>query len=505
MTDGMMSMHERRFERVLTAWEDGLDRASSSVGPHIAAWKQIGWLGGPDSAAFSQLVEADVAESGTPATFTDFINHYNRMLAKRAALFETSYQLGGTLGEGGFGKVVKGTHVPSDEVYALKCAEKRNLNERSMKAMEAEIRLWMRVSHDGVCRIFDAFDLSEQIVMVTELCHGGCLLDQIADVDGFSEADAQHISRQVSEAVVHLHRMGIAHRDIKPENVLCTDREPHRRGHVKLCDFGFAAEFVEYEGHPLSTFSQLIGTPEYMAPEMITALMKRRQGEEAQGYTFKVDYWALGCLIYELLVGEPPYFSDDDEEQYVLTLEAPFPLLEGVSDMAISLLKAHLDRDPIARLGMKTLEHEWVAAGCPGSPLKKERLSGDGTDPLASPLFNRKLVALRTLKARRNKRIRVAQLAVIATSRFAVSGAFLVERNLRVALTLSRSPALSVASPTSRSPVPRVWAKGLPSPGQIPTMQFARRASGPSPFGSKALIGGPGLLANGWQMGSRYA
>ena len=164
MTDGMMSMHERRFERVLTAWEDGLDRAASSVGPHIAAWKQIGWLGGPDSAAFSQLVEADVAESGTPATFTDFINHYNRMLAKRAALFETSYQLGDTLGEGGFGKVVKGTR--GSEVYALKCAQKSNLNERAMKNIEAEIRLWMRVSHDGVCRIFDAFELSDKIIMV---------------------------------------------------------------------------------------------------------------------------------------------------------------------------------------------------------------------------------------------------------------------------------------------------------------------------------------------------
>ena len=396
-----MSMHERRFERVLTAWEDGLDRASSSVGPHIAAWKQIGWLGGPDSAAFSQLVEADVAESGTPATFTDFINHYNRMLAKRAALFETSYQLGGTLGEGGFGKVVKGTHVPSDEVYALKCAEKRNLNERSMKAMEAEIRLWMRVSHDGVCRIFDAFELSDRIVMVTEFCPGGCLLDQITEVDGFSESDAQHISRQVSEAVVHLHRMGIAHRDIKPENVLCTDTQPHKRGHIKLCDFGFAAEFVEDESHSASTFTQLIGTPEYLAPEMVGALLMRRQGKAAKGYTFKVDYWALGCLVYELIVGEPPFFAEDDEEQYKLTMEAAFPSsekLEGMSENGISLLKALLERDPATRLGMATAEHEWIAAGCPESALRKKRLLVDGADPLEATIANRKSTAQQTLK-----------------------------------------------------------------------------------------------------------
>ncbi len=464
----MMSAHERRVERVLNAWEDG-QYASSNVGPHTAAWKQIGWLSGPDSAAFSQLVEADVAEAGIPVTFTDFISHYNRMLVKRAALFETSYQLGDTLGEGGFGKVVKGTR--GGEVYALKCAHKSNLNERAMKNIEAEIRLWMRVSHDGVCRIFDAFELSDKIIMVTELCPGGCLLDQITDVDGFSEADAQHISRQVSEAVVHLHRMGIAHRDIKPENVLCTDKQPHKRGHIKLCDFGFAAEFVEDESHSASTFTQLIGTPEYLAPEMVGALLMRRQGKAAKGYTFKVDYWALGCLVYELIVGEPPFFAEDDEEQYKLTMEAAFPSsekLEGMSENGISLLKALLERDPATRLGMATAEHEWIAAGCPGSPLKKKRLLADGADPLETQLPNRKQTAQQTFKVsprpisklrpaalqlapiphaicpppnpttctcapvhhhlktdrqvRKSKRLRRAQLAVISTSR--LSGAF---------------------------------------------------------------------------------
>ena len=393
----MMSVHERRVERVLTAWEDGLE--ASSAAPHIAAWKQLGWLGGLDSAAFAQLVEADVAEAGIPATCTDFINHYNRLLVKRAALFETSYKIGDTLGEGGFGKVVKATR--GGEEYALKLAHKSSLNERAMKNIESEIRLWMRVSHDGVCRIFDAFELSDKIIMVTELCRGGCLLDQITDVDGFSEADAQHIARQVSEAVVHLHRMGIAHRDIKPENVLCTDREPHKQGHIKLCDFGFAAEFVGDESHSATTFTQLIGTPEYLAPEMVKALLLRRQGKEAQGYTFKVDYWALGCLVYELIVGEPPYFAEDDEEQYKLTIEAPFPSsekLEGMSEVAISLLKSLLERDPSTRLGMSTAEHEWIAAGCPGSPLKKKRLSVDGGDPLAAPLPNRRLTAQKTFK-----------------------------------------------------------------------------------------------------------
>ena len=82
-------------------------------------------------------------------------------------------------------------------------------------------------------------------------------------------ARAARVRRQICGAIVYLHHIGIAHRDIKPENVLCTDREPHVRGHVKLSDFGFAAEFdAASEG----SFNQLLGTPEYLAPEMVQAL-----------------------------------------------------------------------------------------------------------------------------------------------------------------------------------------------------------------------------------------
>ena len=285
--------------------------------------------------------------------------------------------------------------------------------------------------------------------MVTELCPGGCLLDQIVDVEAFSEADAQQISRQVCAAVVHLHQMGIAHRDIKPDNVLCTDHDPHKGGHIKLCDFGFAAEFNADEAEN-SSFYQLIGTPEYLAPEMVEALLKVRKGETSKGYNFKVDYWALGCLVYELIAGEPPFLSEDDEEQYQLTLEAPleFPAdhFQEVSEAAQSLLRGLLERDPESRIGLDLPEHEWIATPdedprFPLSPLGPQSpqspQSPDGRGMLESfagspftksgkavnvaALVNRKMAAQKTFRLRRSKRMRRAHNAVLATRRFASS------------------------------------------------------------------------------------
>lgn len=146
----VMDLHERRVERVQSAWEHAL--ASSSDAPHIVAWEQIGWVShGLDTAHFLDLVEADVVQSGRPLTFTDFIDHYNRMLVARAALFQSNYQLNldEPLGEGGFGRVVKGTRKDNDETYAIKCSHKMKLSARAIQNLENEIRLWSRVQHSG--------------------------------------------------------------------------------------------------------------------------------------------------------------------------------------------------------------------------------------------------------------------------------------------------------------------------------------------------------------------
>ena len=364
--DVAIERHQRREDRAAYAWSEACVEAPSNRELHFRAWCHLGLLGkhGLDAEEFELLVQQDVAQTGVPATWSAWVDHHNRCMDLRRQLFDQLYTCGPTLGEGGFGKVVRCTRQGWDEKLALKQVTIAKLTLTSARNLEDEIRLWAKIRHHGCVRYYGAYELAEQCVMVTELCAGGCLLDLLVEAEHFTEVHAKYIAWQVTKAVAYLHGIGIAHRDIKPENVLCTDKEPHRRGHVKLCDFGCAAEFDKSHADERS-FQQLVGTPEYLAPEMVSALMLRSKRQAAPGYTYKVDHWALGCLIYELLAGEPPFFSDDDAEQFQLTLyaELTFPdaTFSGVEPQARELIGLLLERDPEARAGdSNALEHAWL-------------------------------------------------------------------------------------------------------------------------------------------------
>ena len=419
--DVAIERHQRREDRAADAWSQACLEASNE--PHVRAWRQLCLLGKQafDAEEFEALVQQDVAQAGAPMTWSAWIDHYNRCVDLRRQLFDLLYTCGPELGEGGFGKVVHCTRQGWHEKLALKQVTIAKLTLKSARNLEEEMRLWAKLRHQGCVRYYGSYELAEQSVMVTELCAGGCLLDLLVEAEHFAEVHAKYIAWQVTKAVAYLHRVGIAHRDIKPENVLCTDREPHRRGHVKLCDFGCAAEFDRSHADERS-FQQLIGTPEYLAPEVVSGLMLRRKKQPAPGYTYKVDHWALalsrwcgpspqrishwcpppssqvdhwalGCLVYELLAGEPPFFSDDDEEQFQLTLHAeltfPDATFGGVEPQARELIGLLLERDPQARAGdANALEHPWLRMparltyreGEQGSPHYTERRSrGDSS------------------------------------------------------------------------------------------------------------------------------
>ena len=222
--------------------------------------------------------------------------------------------------------------------------------------IEDEVRIWTRVRHPGVVRLFGVYEAPKLYALVNELCDGGCLFERLQKVENLTERHARRISVQVIEAVAHLHGMGIVHRDIKPDNILCTDRAPHVRGRVKLGDFGFAAEYDTRIGAQLT---RLLGTPEYSAPEIVAEAVARNKGlkkaDKSYSYCEKIDLWSLGCVVYELLAGEPPFWHPDIEENYELTLHSPlkFPdkYFSAVSPAALQLIGELLVRDPQARLG----------------------------------------------------------------------------------------------------------------------------------------------------------
>jgi len=167
-----------------------------------------------------------------------------------------------------------------------------------------------------------------------ELAQGGDLYSQVVrtEMNGrhmIPETEVQFVGASVLEALSYMHDLSIAYRDLKPENVVIS-----RDGAVKLIDFQMAKTVA---GRTFTT----CGTPEYMAPEMVTG----------QGYTYYVDYWAFGILLYDILVGKTPFqephFSNSNTFQAILGLPLKFPPnypMSGVTDLISHLLEKKSSR-----------------------------------------------------------------------------------------------------------------------------------------------------------------
>jgi serum/glucocorticoid-regulated kinase 2 len=157
---------------------------------------------------------------------------------------------------------------------------------------------------------------------------------------------ARFYAAQVVLALEHIHALDIVYRDLKPENVLLG-----ADGYLCLADFGLAKEAVRGVADGTST---LCGTAEYMAPEMI----------DAAGYGKAVDWWAAGVLLYEMLHGLPPFYSENRTEMAMRILSAPLAFEGGVASAACQgLLAGLLDREPARRAGAAAARRHAFFAG----------------------------------------------------------------------------------------------------------------------------------------------
>ncbi|KAL1527980.1 hypothetical protein AB1Y20_009351 [Prymnesium parvum] len=411
---GILTCHRRREERLCTAWF-GLSKPD-----YMAAWSALGLrkANDVDALEFEKMIAADIEKHKAPTDFNAFIDHYNRLMEERAAFFRRQYRIKELLGMGGFSKVVSAKRLIDGNSFALKISAKNFTEKRSIELLEDELRIWAKeeLIHPGLVQLFGFFELPEATVLVTEICEGGCLLDALEEVESMNEASVRKIGAQVISAILHLHQVArVIHRDIKPENVLCTHSSPHIEGRVLLSDFGLAAEFES------SGLARLVGTPEYLAPELVDMLHKGRKAMATGGprpqlkYDERVDTWALGVLMYELFTGFPP-FNDADENKLLRkilgedgsALEFPNDPFGCCSPGCISLLRALLDRDPGKRLFGDALRSEadsWLHSELPEGGTFSQR-----------PTF-----AIETAKFRRRK-LKATGLATKACVRFAIEG-----------------------------------------------------------------------------------
>uniref|UniRef100_A0A4W5NQR8 protein kinase C n=1 Tax=Hucho hucho TaxID=62062 RepID=A0A4W5NQR8_9TELE len=184
-----------------------------------------------------------------------------------------------------------------------------------------------------LAHLYSTFQTREHLFFVMEYLNGGDLMFHIQDKGRFDLYRATFYSAEIIIGLQFLHSKGIIYRDLKLDNVML-DRD----GHIKIADFGMCKENMFGENRA-TTFC---GTPDYIAPEILLG----------QKYTFSVDWWSFGVLVYEMLIGQSP-FQGDDEEELFESIRMDMPHYPGwLTKEANDLLEKLFERDPSRRLGV---------------------------------------------------------------------------------------------------------------------------------------------------------
>jgi phosphorylase kinase gamma subunit len=261
--------------------------------------------------------------------------------------FYAKYEPKEILGRGISSTVRRCIEKETGKAYAAKIIDLSNDSGEGISAKEAtkqEVAILRHVAgHHYIIELQDVFESPTFIFLVFELCKNGELFDYLTSVVTLSEKKTRYIMRQVLEGVAHVHSRSIVHRDLKPENILLDDNL-----NVKITDFGFARKLAEGE-----QVHELCGTPGYLAPETLRCNMM----EDAPGYSFEVDIWACGVIMYTLLVGCPPFWHRKQMVMLRNIMEGKYsfssPEWADISEPPKDLIRRLLVVDPKQRISIQ--------------------------------------------------------------------------------------------------------------------------------------------------------
>ncbi|XP_058015091.1 serine/threonine-protein kinase N3 [Ahaetulla prasina] len=263
---------------------------------------------------------------------------------RRTALRLEDFCCMAVLGRGHFGKVLLARHKATQKLFAIKALKKQEIISRDdLDSLYCEKRIFEVIHSSGhpfLVNMFACFQTLSHVCFLMDYVPGGDLMMHIS-FNNFSEDTARFCSACVVLGLQFLHEKTIIYRDLKMDNLLL-DAE----GFVKIGDFGLCKEGVGF-GDRTSTFC---GTPEFLAPEILTD----------PSYTRAVDWWGLGVLIFEMLVGESPFPGDNEEEMFdsIISEEVRFPRF--LSELSTSLMHKLLQKCPERRLGAGAKDAEEI-------------------------------------------------------------------------------------------------------------------------------------------------
>jgi serine/threonine protein kinase len=246
------------------------------------------------------------------------------------------YEIKEILGTGSFGKVRLVRHKATGFVYAMKQLSKSViLRTKQLEHMMAEKNILAALRFPFIVQFYGSLQDERHLYLVLQYVIGGEFFTHLRSANRFPNDTARFYAAAVVLGFEHLHDQNIIFRDLKPENLLLDNL-----GYVKITDFGFAKRI-----DPTVKTWTLCGTPEYLAPEIILN----------KGHGKAVDWWACGVLMYEMLVGYPPFYSEDRMALYQNILSGKVDYPRHVSRQARDLISKLLTADLTRRLG--TLRH----------------------------------------------------------------------------------------------------------------------------------------------------
>lgn len=267
---------------------------------------------------------------------------------------DSDYEVGELLGRGNFVSVYSAVEIPTGRHVALKVVDRYRCTKLKKTAdLAMEKHCLQRANHPNIIKMLAHFSDTLTVFVVLEECLGGELWDAVKTV-GSPDHMARHYVGQLLNAIEYLRHANVVHRDLKAENCMLTDT-----GVLKLIDFGTAKDLenpqIKGSGNTSRSkvFEDYVGTPQFMAPEVI----------ENKCSDFRSDTWSLGCCIYQVIVGAPPFHAASEYLVFCKIMDMKLEIPPGVHPLAKELITKMVVKAQDARLGAHDLrdikEHAW--------------------------------------------------------------------------------------------------------------------------------------------------
>ena len=279
----------------------------------------------------------------------------SHFIGEHIADINNYYEFIKELGKGSYGQVFRCQNKETGNVYACKKMSKKKIKNK--KQFQTELNLLRTTDHPNIIKLYDIYEDNKYIYLIMEECNGGEFFDSLAkrakEKNMYTEKECARIFKQILEAVNYLHAHGVCHRDLKPENILFSNVADDSC--LKLIDFGLS-KVLDGE----SNMKKTVGTTFYMAPEVI-------QGN----YNEKCDIWSCGIILYIMLCGKPPFYSQDEEElkKKICSMNYNFdyPEFKRVSQDAINLIKKILVGPDQRLSAAQILADPWIKENAPNA------------------------------------------------------------------------------------------------------------------------------------------